>query len=96
MAAKVTRLTHKIALQLHLVVESCIISSSRSRRPFPKLLDTPSYSLHPRSIDAVLYSVTSSQLYCVSVRKKVFGCLRAVRSSKCLGDGCWGSGNASY
>jgi hypothetical protein len=41
MAAKLTRLTHKIAIQLHLVVESCTICSSRSRRSDRKLLDTP-------------------------------------------------------
>jgi hypothetical protein len=40
MAAKLTRLTHKIAIQLHLVAESCTICSSRSRRPVRKLLDT--------------------------------------------------------
>jgi hypothetical protein len=33
MEAKLTRLTHKIAVQLRLVAESCIICSSRSRRP---------------------------------------------------------------
>jgi hypothetical protein len=43
MAAKLTRLTHKIAIQLHLVVESCTIYSSSARRPVRKLLDTPSY-----------------------------------------------------
>jgi len=43
MVAKLTRLTHKITLQLHLVPESCTIGSSRSRRPVRKLLDTPSY-----------------------------------------------------
>jgi hypothetical protein len=43
MAAKLTRLTHKIAIQLHLVAESCTICSSRSTRPVRKLLDTPSY-----------------------------------------------------
>jgi hypothetical protein len=32
MVAKVTTLTHKIAIQLHLVAESCTICSSRSRR----------------------------------------------------------------
>jgi hypothetical protein len=42
-AVKLTRLTHKIAKQLHLVAESYIICSSRSRRPVRKLLDTPSY-----------------------------------------------------
>jgi hypothetical protein len=43
MAAKFTGVTHKIAIQLHLVAESCTICSSRSRRPVRKLLDTPSY-----------------------------------------------------
>jgi len=50
MAAKLTRLTHKIAIQLHLVAESCTICSSCSRRPVRKLFDTPSsvYScIHP-------------------------------------------------
>jgi hypothetical protein len=42
MAAKFTRLTHKIAIQPHLVAESCILCSSRSRRPVRKLLDRPS------------------------------------------------------
>jgi hypothetical protein len=43
MAAKLTRLAHKIAIQLHLVAESCTICSSRSRRQVRKLLDTPSH-----------------------------------------------------
>jgi hypothetical protein len=43
MAANLTRLTHKIAIQLHLVAESFTIYSSRLRRPVRKLLDTPSY-----------------------------------------------------
>jgi len=43
MAAKLSRLTHKIAMHLHLVAESCTICSSRSRQPVLKLLDTPSY-----------------------------------------------------
>jgi hypothetical protein len=30
MAAKLTRLTHKIAIQLHLMADSCTICSSRS------------------------------------------------------------------
>jgi len=41
MAAKLTRLTHKIAVQLHLLTESCIICSYRSRRPVRKLSGTP-------------------------------------------------------
>jgi hypothetical protein len=44
MAAKPTRLTHKIAIQMHLVSENCTICSSRYRQPVRKLLDTPSYS----------------------------------------------------
>jgi len=40
MTAKLTRLTHKIATQLHLMAEGCTICSSRSRRPVRKLLDT--------------------------------------------------------
>jgi hypothetical protein len=48
MTTKLTRMTHKIAIQLHLVAESCTICSSRSRRPVLKLLDTPSYSLELR------------------------------------------------
>jgi hypothetical protein len=43
MAAKLTRLTHRIAIQLHPVAESCTICSSRSRRPVRKLLGTLSY-----------------------------------------------------
>jgi len=45
MAAKLTRLTHKIALQLHPAVESCTMCSSCGRPSVRKLLDTPSYSL---------------------------------------------------
>jgi len=39
MVAKLTRLTHKIAIQLHLMAQSRTICSSRSRRPVRKLLD---------------------------------------------------------
>jgi hypothetical protein len=42
-AAKLTILTHKIAIQLHVMAESCTICNSRSRRTVWKLLDTPSY-----------------------------------------------------
>jgi len=43
MAAKLMRLTHKIATQLHLGAERCTICSSRSRWPVRKVLGTPSY-----------------------------------------------------
>jgi len=41
MGAKLTRLSHKITIQLHLVTESSTICSCRSRWPVRKLLDTP-------------------------------------------------------
>jgi len=54
MAAKVTRLTHKIAIQLHLMAErereSCTICSCRSRLPVRKLMDTPSYVAYNKEI----------------------------------------------
>jgi len=37
MAAKLSRLINKIAIQLQLVAQSCIICSSRSRWPVRKL-----------------------------------------------------------
>jgi hypothetical protein len=40
MAIKLIRLTHKIAIQLHVVAESSTIYSSRSIWPVQKLLDT--------------------------------------------------------
>jgi hypothetical protein len=43
MAAKLTGLTHKIAIQLHLVAESCTSCSSRSRQLVRKILNTTSY-----------------------------------------------------
>jgi len=41
--AKLSRLTHRIVIQLHLVAESHTIYSSYSRWPFWKRLDTPLY-----------------------------------------------------
>jgi hypothetical protein len=46
MTAKLTRLTHKIMIQLHVVAESCTICSSRSRWPVQKLLDAPYLLTH--------------------------------------------------
>jgi hypothetical protein len=45
MAAKFISLTNKIAILLHLVVQSCTICSSGSRQPVRKLLVTPSYAI---------------------------------------------------
>jgi hypothetical protein len=45
MAAKLTRLTHKITIQLHVIAGNCTICSSRSGRLVGKLLYTPSYNV---------------------------------------------------
>jgi hypothetical protein len=42
---KLPKLTHKIAIQLRVVAESCTICNSRSKWRVRKLLDTPSYIL---------------------------------------------------
>jgi len=46
MVAKLTKLTHKIAILLHLVAESYTICSCHSRWPVQKVLDTPLYVNH--------------------------------------------------
>jgi hypothetical protein len=61
MAAKLTRLTHKIAIQLHPVAESCTICSSLSRSPVRKLVDTPLY------FHTVLKDVLSSSSPAVTI-----------------------------
>jgi len=43
MVAKLTRLTHRIVIQLQLVAESCTSCISRYMWPVRKLLDTLSY-----------------------------------------------------
>jgi hypothetical protein len=44
MAVKLTRLTHKIAIQLHLVTESCTIRSSRYAISLPIVLYVTEFS----------------------------------------------------
>jgi len=44
MAQKLARLTHKIAIQPHLMAESCTVCSFRSMWSVRKLFDTPSYT----------------------------------------------------
>jgi hypothetical protein len=66
MAAKLTRLTHKITIQLHIVAESCTICSSRSRRLVWKLLDIPSYLRRtPRTLTYLNSKVLASLAKCV-------------------------------
>jgi len=50
MAAKVTRLTHKMAIQLHLVAGSFTICRSCSRWAVRTLLDTPDMKAQWRGI----------------------------------------------
>jgi predicted short-subunit dehydrogenase-like oxidoreductase (DUF2520 family) len=64
MAAKLTRLTHKIAIQLHLLAESCIICSSHSRRRVRKLLDTLAYPARDIANVTYLESLNRSLLNC--------------------------------
>jgi hypothetical protein len=57
MVANLTRLTHKIAIQLHLVAESCTICSFRSRQPVRKLLENPrNYKMRPASVWNIFFS----------------------------------------
>jgi hypothetical protein len=60
MAVNLTRPTHKIAIQLHLVAESCTICSSHSRRPVRKLLSTPSYGVITQTTTVTAYWFPSS------------------------------------
>jgi len=56
MAAKLTRMTHKIAIQLKLLAQSCTICSSCSRRPVRRLLDTHSYTAGTKRYIDLKYS----------------------------------------
>jgi hypothetical protein len=90
MAAKLIRLTHKIAIQLHLVAESCTICSSWSRRPVRKLLDTPSCS-QPKRKKRVKRQVT----LCSKGTELVYSCAtiewnlyhhKKMQTDKCLAE----------
>jgi hypothetical protein len=72
MVAKLTRLTNKIAIQLHLVAESCTICSSRSMRPVRKLLDTPSRA-RVRERDLSLLCRFSFPFFLNYTRRIVYG-----------------------
>jgi hypothetical protein len=63
MTAKLTRLAHKIVIQLHLVAESWSICSSRSRRPVRRLLDKLSYGFYEQYkyfVQTILYFTGNS------------------------------------
>jgi hypothetical protein len=61
MATKLTSLTHKIAVKLHLMEESYTICSSRSRRSVRKLLATSSY------VSSLPFEVSSSSTEILAV-----------------------------
>jgi len=89
MAAKITRLTHKIAIQLHLVGESCTISSFRSRRPVRKLMDTPSHIQRGKIWGQRIESRNTSQSIAEfhnqdKKKKQMTGGLRASANQFCL------------
>jgi hypothetical protein len=67
MGAKLTRLTHKIAIQLHLVAESCTICRSRSRQPVRKLLDIPSYNV--QYLSSFPLNISDTEKFAVSPNK---------------------------
>jgi hypothetical protein len=63
MAAKLTRLSYKIVIQLDLVAESCTIYSSPASRPVRKLLDTPSYTtLYTKGCDLIRHVKDMNQI----------------------------------
>jgi hypothetical protein len=64
MATKLTRLTHKMAIQLHLVAESYTICSSRSRCQVLKLVDTPSYEAGWNWMPSFLYGELNNETKC--------------------------------
>jgi len=60
MAAKLTTLSYKIVIQLHLVTEYCTICNSRPWRPVRKPLDTPSLCVYVRMY---VYTHTHTHIY---------------------------------
>jgi hypothetical protein len=69
MAAKLTKVTHNITIQLHLVAESCTICSSRSKRPVRKLLDIPSYIRQISIMCCYLHKMTKFLVRVYKIRK---------------------------
>jgi hypothetical protein len=71
MAAKLTRLTHKIAMQLHLVAESCTICTSRSRRPARKFWIHPRTYLATDWMTVIQFSAGARMGFFFSIRHRV-------------------------
>jgi len=87
MAAKLASLTHKIAMQLYLVAESCNICSTPSRWPVHKLLDTPSYTGQLLEIYYfVRYILVVTPVTLHQVKVKFSLCLTKYHTIKCIGE----------
>jgi hypothetical protein len=86
MAAKLTRLTHKIAIQLHLVTKSSTICSSRSRRPVRNILDTPSYVLWNMTQLKSPHSITNQSSHSTSGRNVILNTFLLVTRKLCFQD----------
>jgi len=74
MAAKLTRLSHKVAIQLHLVAESCTICSTCPMWPVWELSDTPLWSFqrffvpHFYIKKQIVESLCLEKLLCLIIR----------------------------
>jgi hypothetical protein len=78
MAAKLTRLTHKIAIQIHLVAEGCTICSSRTRR------QSGNFSIYSRKGDHTLEGhINTSAWYSGCVIKLTVVLLKILSALKC-------------
>jgi hypothetical protein len=94
MAAKLTRMTYKIAIQLHLVAESSTICSYRSGRPVRKLLDTLSYPkvyniVSTQSQSSLLYSSSSYSRGCRSICLIFWRCRIGISAESVTDQACW-------
>jgi hypothetical protein len=98
MVVKLTRLTHKIVIQVHLVSESCTICSSRSSQPVWKLFGcTPVYYSYFHTAGISL-SVYMGRI--MWVQRKIHGCWLYVscisfdvKGSLCVFSKLWHEGN---
>jgi hypothetical protein len=81
MGAKLTRLTHKIAIQLHLLAESCTICSFRSRRPVQKVLDTSSYTYVKKKRHGQFHACAALSLLCSQSKTRMHVSVRIIYPS---------------
>jgi hypothetical protein len=80
MASKLTALTHKIAIQPHLVAESCTICSSGSRRPVRKLLSSTT-EFHMNNCS---FSLVTTKILDAKYHLSRYSCYFTFYKGKCL------------